>query len=179
MNKFNLIEAKQNDYAIIDNLWHYYVYDLSRYCSSLEGWELPTELSFKTDDLPDYFSMPNSHLLLIKINNDNAGFVFLRKLPVMPEVDWLMSDFFIISKYQGCGIGKAIANETFRRFPGKWAVGVLPVHTAGLNFWRKVIQSFTQGNFIEEYKTSDELKSEGQVNPYPMNMLLFETKYLL
>lgn len=175
MKKFNLIEATLTDYPVIENMWRYYVYDLSRCCGNLEGWESPTELSFKCDDLTGYFETPDSHVFLIKMGNEHAGFVFVKKLDVMPEIDWYMSEFFIISKFQRSGIGEVVAKEIFEKFHGEWAVGVLPENTIGLNFWRKMIKKFTHENYFEEYKTSEKLKTKEHPNPHPMIILRFNS----
>ncbi len=172
MLKYDLIPVQPADYPIIENLWYYYVYDLSRYCGSLAGWQSPTELCFTTDELAKYFT---THMFLIKIGKECAGFVFLNKSDDAPKVDWYMSEFFIISKFQKSGIGQLVAKQIFEKFPGQWSIGVLPENSPALHFWRKVINSFTQGNFQEEHKTSDQLKTKDHPNPYPMIMLRFHS----
>lgn len=172
--KLNLVKATLSDKPLVENMWYYYVYDLTRYCGFMKGWSSPTELSFKSDDLTPFFTNANNHLFLIDIDNEHAGFVLVKKLDVMPELDWFMSEFFIVSKFQRSGIGQAVAKEIFEQFPGEWAVGVLPKNKGALTFWRKVITEYTDQNFYEEEKLSEQLKTAEYPDPNPMIMIRFK-----
>jgi len=72
MRKFNLVQATLTDRPVVENMWYYYVYDLTRYCGFIKGWKSPTELSFKSDDLTKYFTDQDSHLFLINIGNEHV-----------------------------------------------------------------------------------------------------------
>ena len=39
--------------------------------------------------------------------------------------------------------------------PGQWEVKIIPENQPALNFWRKVVASYTAGHFLEEIKTVD------------------------
>lgn len=166
MDKFILVPATTKDFPIIENLWRFYLYDLSRYCSRLEGWVSPTDLSFRLEDLKAYLSDVGSHVFLIQYSNHTIGFVYFKKLALMPEVDWFLSDFFIISSFQYSGIGTEVARNVFSQFKGEWCVGMVPENTRAVHFWRKLIKDFTRDNFSEEFKTT---------NPYPMIMFRFRS----
>jgi len=175
MFKFNLIKATLADKPALENMWYYYVYDLTRYCGFIKDWKSPTELSFKSDDITECFSGHDSHFFVIKIGDEYAGFAYFKKLEVMPYVDWFMNDFYIISKYQRSGLGKEVAKEIFEKFPGEWSVGIIPEHKGALSFWRNVIKSFKHDAFIEEMKTREQLQTKERPDPYPMVMLRFNS----
>ncbi|MGE4348846.1 MAG: GNAT family N-acetyltransferase [Candidatus Berkiella sp.] len=174
MKKIDLIKATLVDKPMIEHMWYYYVYDLTRYCGFMRGGN-PTELSFKSDDLTKYFIVPHNHLYLVNIDDEISGFVLVKKLEIMPAVDWFLSEFYIVSKFQGTGIGSAVAKEIFEKFPGEWSVGVLPENAGALKFWRKLISEYVFDNFHEVEKSSEQLKTAEHPDPYPMIMLRFKS----
>lgn len=175
MSQFALIEATVENFALIEHMWPFYVYDLTRYCGHKLGWQNPTEITFKNDNVSHYFQGTNAHTFLILIEKEYVGFVNIKQLEVVPEVDWYMNEFYIISKYQKHGIGQAVANEIFKKYNGEWSVGVLPENLPALHFWRKTINNYTQGLFHEEYMSKEQLITNEHPDPYPMIMLRFQS----
>ncbi len=45
-----IIIATLADYSTIQNLGRFYVYDMSRYCGHLEGWECPENGLYECND---------------------------------------------------------------------------------------------------------------------------------
>lgn len=179
MNKFlkpEIILATLNDYPMIQNMARFYVYDMSRYCGShYPGWECPENGLYECDDFKHYFENPDNKTYLIKVNNEIAGFVLLDKLEILPETDFNMGQFFILAKFQNCGIGQEVALEIFNTYKGKWSVGAIPQNIKALQFWRKVIDQYTASNFTEEEMTSNQLKNAECSDPYPKIMFRFDT----
>jgi len=174
--KLNLVPAKLKDYPIMQNMARFYAYDMSRDCGrELEGWEFPENGLYECSDFKKYLEGKGKHAFIIKVDNELAGFVFVNKLEVMPEVDYNMGEFFIVAKFQRSGIGRIVAKEMFNRFSGEWSVGAIPQNTRALNFWRKVISEYTNGNFLEVEKTGEELRTSEYPDPYPMKIFIFNT----
>ena len=174
--QIELSPASLKDYPVIQNMARFYAYDMSRDCGQqLEGWEFPQNGLYECNDFKKYLERNGNHAFLIKINDELAGFVFVNKLEVMPEVDWNMGEFFIVAKFQRSGIGRTIAKQIFDQFPGEWSVGAIPQNARALNFWRKIIAEYTYGKFHEVEKTSDQLKTSEYPDPYPMIILRFKT----
>lgn len=174
--KIDLIPATLEDYPVIQNMARFYAYDMSRYCGrELEGWEFPKNGLYECSDFKKYLEGKNNHPFIIRVDNELAGFVFVNKLEVMPEVDYNMGEFFIVAKFQRCGVGRIVAKEIFDRFLGEWSVGAIPQNTRALNFWRKVVSEYTNGDFFEVEKTSEELRTEEHPDPYPMIILRFQS----
>ena len=73
--------------------------------------------------------------LLIKADGELAGFALINKVGSTPDVDWNIGEFFIVSKFQGKGIGSYVAEQIFNQFPGIWETSQIPENKAALDFW--------------------------------------------
>lgn len=170
-----LVKATLADYPVIQNMARFYAYDMSRYCGQeLEGWEFPDNGLYECSDFKKYLEGEGKHAFVLKMDDELAGFVFVNKLEIMPEVDWNIGEFFIVAKFQHSGIGAHIAMQIFDMFPGEWSVGAIPQNTRALHFWRKVVAEYTHGKFDLVEKTSDQLKTTEYPDPYPMTILRFK-----
>jgi predicted acetyltransferase len=171
--KLNLNPASHDDYATIENMWRYYVYDMGRYCGFTKGWECPVNLSFVSDDLTHYFTDPEKKVLLVKVEDQLAGFVFLHQISISSPCEWKICEFFIIAKFQGKGIGQQVAKKIFYRFPGRWTVTAMSENSAAIKFWRKIINEVSCTQFTEVLKTAKELATKEKPNPYAMVVFSF------
>lgn len=165
--QITLSKATETDKTRVQNLGRFYVYDMSRYCGCLPGWETPPDGLFECIDLSSYFEKPDNHPFLIKVNGELAGFVLINKSGSSPHVDWNMGEFFVVSKFQGKGVGRHVAKEIFNQFPGVWEVTQIPENKVAIAFWEKIISQYTHGNFEVNRKTI--LKP----TPHPMIVLRF------
>jgi predicted acetyltransferase len=168
-----LVPATLADYPTIQNMGRFYVYDMSRECGPhYPGWECPADGLFECRDLKRFFEPP-AHAYFVKVGDEIAGFALINKHEIL-DVDFYMSQFFILAKFQRQGISHAMAQASFRAHPGRWSVGVIPQNKRALHFWRKVIGDFTSGNYIEREYSRDELKTLANPEPYPMIILTFD-----
>ena len=149
----HLQEAKLSDYPTIQNMARFYVYDMSRYCGHLPGWECPADGLFENFDLKSYFTEAHNHAFFIKVGDEIAGFALINKMGSSADVDWNMGEFFVLAKFQASGIGRNIAEEVFDRFSGIWEVATIPENTGALRFWKKMVGQYSKGVFTEEQKT--------------------------
>jgi len=166
-----LIRALEEDHEAIQNLGRFYVYDMSKSCGFLKGWKTPDNGLYECRDLSRYFEEPSRHPFLIKIDGELAGFALISKVGSLPEVDWSMGEFFIVSKFQGKGIGCRIAVTLFDQFPGTWEVMQIPENTPAVAFWEKVVDRYCEGDFQNELKVIDEVSTDPRV------VLRFKSKY--
>jgi predicted acetyltransferase len=60
-----------------------------------------------------------------------------------------MGEFFIVGKFQGRGVGREVATQLFKRFPGTWEVMQMESNTPAISFWKKVVSDHTAGKFLE------------------------------
>ena len=164
-----LIPATKEDQTIVKNLGRFYAYEMSRDCGFLPGWETPSDGLFEAHDFSCYWEDADRYPFLIKINGELAGFVLVNKIGSTSEVDWNLGEFFIVSKYQGKGIGRAVAVQTFDRFQGIWEVMQIPENKRAVGFWEKVVSQYTEGKFQKATKIIPEPV------PHPMIVLQFKS----
>jgi len=98
--------------------------------------------------LDHYWTEPERHPFLVRVDSKVAGFVFVRRLDEVPT--HTIAEFFILRKYRRRGIGQIVAYHIFDLFPGKWNVrqetGNLPAQA----FWKKAIAHYTNNAYQEE-----------------------------
>lgn len=167
--EISINKASYDDLATVQNLGRFYVYEMSRYCGFLKGWEIPLDGLYTCNDLSRYWTEPGRFAFLIKVDNELAGFALINKVGSIPEVEWNMGEFFIVSKYQRKGVGLYAAELTFQEFPGVWEVMQIPENQGAIAFWDKVIDHYTQGNFLIEQKIILEPA------PHPMRVIRFHS----
>ncbi|MCC2646787.1 MAG: GCN5-related N-acetyltransferase [Rickettsiaceae bacterium] len=169
-----LIPATLSDYPTIQNMGQFYVYDMSRFCGHLEGWECPEDGLYECFDFKHYFESLDKYPFLVKVNNELAGFVLINKTGSSKEVDWNIGEFFILAKFQGSVISKKVAFQIFDNFPGTWETAAMPDNTKAIGFWRKVVAEYTANNFTEAQKTIG--PTEFHPKQYPMVVFRFTSK---
>lgn len=169
-----LVSATLNEYPVIQNMARFYVYELSRYCGFIsDEWACPLDGLYTDVDLKQYFQDQSRRAYLIKIGDELAGFALLHHVKSATQNYWVLSEFFILAKYQGQGIGRQVAEKLCKMFPGKWEVPIIPENTKALNFWRNAISSFMKGHYQEEKKAVDYDKYQPK-----RHILSFDTKEL-
>jgi predicted acetyltransferase len=155
--KVEIIEAGKDGEAIVRNLFALYIYDLSEHM----GWDVPETGLFGSDEfLAQYWGRkPNDARLhwseglrgfpfLIKADGMLAGFALIREIEKDPPT-FDVGEFFILRKYRGRGVGKGVAHRLFDLFPGNWQVRELPENTPAQDFWRRTIDEYTSGDYVE------------------------------
>ena len=168
--KVTLHKASKKDKDKIQNLGRFYVYEMSRYCGFLPTWETPSNGLFECIDLSSYCDEPDRYAFLIKVEDELAGFVLINKVGSTPDVDWNIGEFFLVSKFQGKGIGRYVAEQIFNQFPGIWETSQIPENTAAIDFWDKVVSRYSHGQFEKTLKTVPKPK------PHPMIILKFTSQ---
>ena len=137
--KITLVKATAHDKETIQNLGRFYVYEMSRYCGFLPGWETPKKGLFECIDLSPYCEKQDRHAFLIHVDGELAGFVLINKIGSTPEVDWNIGEFFVVSKFQGKGVGRFVATQvliSFRAFGKQHKYQkIKPRSTFGIKLW--------------------------------------------
>ena len=137
----DIVRATTEDFAVIQNLVPYYIYDMSEFM----GWDCNSDGRWDgCDDISDYWQKPDHHPFVIKVDQSVAGFAMIRRFPA--EIDrYEMGEFFIARKFKRRGIGRLSSFWLFNAFPGKWVVRVLGENTGAWLFWDRVIRAYTSG----------------------------------
>lgn len=159
-----LIPATPDQEPILANLLELYLHDFSEF----HHLEVGANGRFGYPNLPLYWSDPDRHAFLIKINNKLAGFALIKKVPDASTCQsaWDMAEFFILRRYRRSGMGTRAAHEVWKRFPGPWKVRVMQSNTSALHFWTHAIRKFTGR------ANSDFIENEGQT----WHIFMFESR---
>ena len=87
----------------------------------------------------------------------------LNKVGTYYKIDWNMGEFFIIARFQNQGVGRQVAKQIWQMHKKDYGKENKPA----LIFWRKVINRFTKGNYLEEVKLV-------QMSDYKAERVIFE-----
>lgn len=149
-----LISATAADYPMIQNMARFMTYEMSRYCGiGSEDWWMPSNGLYECYDFKKFFDNPDHKVFVVKIGKELAGFAIITQCT--GSVDWLVEEFYIVAKYQGGGVAKAVASQIWNSHLGNWELSVIPENTPALHFWRKAVGEITQGEYKEEVRPVD------------------------
>lgn len=159
MPTVKLTRATIEDYNLIQNMARFYVYDMSRFCGQMPGWEIPKDGLYECFDFKKYITDDDRDAFLVTVSDEIAGFVLLNKRFVGPTQEalsisntknkWNMGEFFILAKFQRHGIGKQVLKQLFKMIPGYWEVTVIPENKPAISFWKNSIKELSEGQFTE------------------------------
>lgn len=106
-------------------------------------------------DYSNYITDSARHAFSIKLDGAAIGFALINQIGTEADTDWNLGEFFIHPEYQRKGYGRQAFYQILKQLPGKWEVSVLLDNEKGIAFWRDVIDTYTQGYYIEEVRTVD------------------------
>lgn len=154
--EFEVIPALPEHEPILARILELYIYDFSDFLEV----ELHEDGRFEYPHLHLYWEENGRYPFLVKVNGRWAGFVFVRRGSQIHEsVDvWDMAEFFIMRKYRRLGVGMRVAQEIWRRFPGKWEVRIMDLNERAKPFWSRAI-----GGFLGEPNRPTRLDKNGRV----------------
>ncbi len=104
------------------------------------------------DQLFRWFGDPNTFPLVIVRSSEPVGFALVVRgasAPSRPGIDYRMAEFFITRAKRRLGIGATAVRLIFGRFAGRWEITEYLRNTNAVSFWRRVVASYTRGNYRE------------------------------
>jgi predicted acetyltransferase len=139
--KIEVIPAAPEQEAVLGNLLELYIHDFSE----LREVDLGPNGRFGYTLLPSYWSDPDRHPFLVRIDGKLAGFALVKRGSEVSgnETVWDMAEFFVIRRYRRRGFGTQVTHELWRRFPGRWEIRVLQSNVPACQFWARAISIFT------------------------------------
>ncbi len=165
--KIEILEATKEDFKVVQNLVRFYIYDMSEHV----GWNCPKSgLYGGCDDLPhDWGRLPEDgkvrwkkgekgYPFVIRVDGKLAGFALIKKLSEKPLYD--VGEFFVLRKYRGKGVGRYVAHTIFNRFKGDWQVRQMMKNRPAQDFWRKIIEEYTGGEFLDSVEMIEDIGQE-------------------
>ena len=143
-----LVEATRDHIALVHDMARFYLYDIARQIGSGDEWVSGGAWMCERKDFSGGWDEGN-HPFLIEVGGALAGFCLIDGYALVPDIDWNMSQFFVMGPWAGRGVGRKAATTAFERFPGCWQVMQVPENTAAIRFWRRVVGAWTRGAFKE------------------------------
>lgn len=99
--------------------------------------------------LDKFWTNPICTPFVFLVDGKYAGCALVNRTCHLDGDDWWMSQFFVVKKYRGRGIGQQAAKFIFDAIRGRWEVGQLAANRPAILFWNKVISRYTNDAFRE------------------------------
>jgi predicted acetyltransferase len=99
--------------------------------------------------LDRFWSRPDCRPFIVTVNGRYAGFALVDGAVKVNASGHWMDQFFVLKKYRRSGVGHQLARAVFDALPGAWEVGQMMLNEPAQLFWRKVIGTYTSGDFEE------------------------------
>lgn len=147
-----LEKAAIDQKSILRNLLELYNYDFTEFDPD----DVDEHGLYGYKYLDHYWTEENRYPFLIKVNNNLAGFVLVRRIGTNSSDNniYSIAEFFVMKKYRKAGVGKRVANMVFNTFQGEWKVSQIENNIPAQRFWRNVISEYTRDQF-EEIRETD------------------------
>jgi predicted acetyltransferase len=141
-----IIAAAPEQEPVLANLLELYAHDFSEF----HDLEIGEDGRFGYSPLRLYWSEPNRHPFVVKLDGKLAGLVLVKKGSSISANDAVldMAEFFILRGCRRRGIGTQVAHEVWRRFPGLWEVRVMEANIPAQQFWAGAIATFLGENIL-------------------------------
>jgi predicted acetyltransferase len=104
------------------------------------------------DQIAHWFGDPNTFPLIILKGSDPVGFArVVRAIATarQPRIDYRMGEFFVTRTRRRLGIGQTAVQLILSRFAGVWEISEYLRNTVAVNFWRRVVATYTRGTYQE------------------------------
>lgn len=148
---FKVSRVDRSSDAVLANLFQHYLYDMA------EWFALDTQTdgryAYSTDTIWD--------------RGLDVFFAYAGDLPIGFGIvgsaqSWIgeadrrdLHEFFVVRRYRRNGVGQALANDVWDRYPGPWLVRVFQGNLPALPFWRRVVAAYSGTRHREEVRTID------------------------
>ena len=139
-----LRKARSEDFPALQQMLELYQYELS------DIWPQDADAQARYGyELERYRQDERFHAHVALEGSQYAGFALVAPAGVTRTEGHWMEQFFVLKRYRRTGTGRALAVHALRSHPGPWEVGQMPANTAAQAFWRTVIDTLTEGDYVE------------------------------
>ncbi|SBS38993.1 Acetyltransferase (GNAT) family protein [Marinomonas spartinae] len=144
VSKVSLISIESTSRRVLENLFHYYVYDMSEFM----GWAPNDQgqFPFRLSQFDVYWQREDHFPYFIYVEGELAGFALVRKYPANRSV-YDIEQFFVLRKFKGQGVGKQVLELILKSYPGKWQIRVLKENTGALHFWKSAVSRIVGSDY--------------------------------
>ncbi len=140
--RVELLPASPEQRPLLADLFQLYAHDFSEF----HPIALDADGRFHYPHLDAYWQEDGRFPFLATVDRELAGFVLVQQGSQFsgdPSV-WDMAEFFVVRAHRRRGTGTLLAQEVWKRFPGRWEVRVLQANRPAFLFWSAVIHEFTR-----------------------------------
>lgn len=137
---------RADEKSLLVRLMELYSYEFSVY----SGEDINEYGYYGYDHIDDYWNEEGRFPYLIRVDGKIAGFAL-----VCPHCDYRkeagarsIGEFFVMLKYRRMGVGAKVACELFERHRGPWEVCFWRNNAPASAFWRKVVETYTNGRYL-------------------------------
>jgi predicted acetyltransferase len=158
-----LVSIRDCRHSKLDRQWIHDVYgeyldalsDLNSGLFSVLGVDNPREQEI----FANWFANDHTHPLVILKGSERLGFALVSR-PQIPGVgerapDYNMAEFFVRRPFRRAGIGRNAATLIFDRFAGVWELVEYQRNPGAVEFWRRVLTTYCQGQFTERHRNGE------------------------
>ena len=151
-----IIKVLEEQKQLISNLLQFYMYDFSEYT----GHDIePTGLFGIYPDLEKYWNDETRFPYLIRKDEKDIGFVFVRLIQTAERNYFSIAEFFIMRKYRRKNIGRQAAVQVLDLHKGNWEIFQMESNIPAHAFWCRVILDYTRGQFSERVENKRTIQS--------------------
>lgn len=151
---------------ILLNLSQLYQHDMAQFNDFLSG-DLPSSngLYGVLPYFDLYWKEENRFPFLFQNDDKPIGFALVNTIGTTSLVNWNMAEFFIVNGCRRKGLGRQVAKQIIRQFPGMWEIAVIPENKRALSFWESAIKATFPQEIVEP-----KLQIVQIPKPYPMKI---------
>lgn len=143
--------AQRDDAPTLGNMLHLYLHDLSPFTGATIGddgrFAYPRLHRYWSEEGNDEGRVP----YIILVEGELAGFALKSSHSCLGQSTPVsnVSEFFVLRRWRGQGVGGMAARALFDRFAGQWEVAQLRRNVPARAFWIQVIDDYTHHRFVE------------------------------
>lgn len=131
--------ASPHKQTLVAGLMQFYLHDFSTIGNSASPLYVvdPETGAFPPyPGLERYWADPGHLPFVIRTAGEVAGFALVdRTSRDGREIDWAMSEFFVLRKFRRSGVGGEAVRQILGMQPGRWEVAVMENNVAAWEFW--------------------------------------------
>ncbi len=149
--------APPDEAVTLENMLHLYLHDLSPFTGSV----IACDGRFIYPYLHHYWTAQGNEEgrvpYIILVEGELAGFALKASHSCLGRTASVsnVSEFFVLRRWRGRGVGRSAAWALFDRYPGTWEVAQLRTNAPAHAFWLQVIDDYTHHRF-EEHDVNNE-----------------------
>jgi predicted acetyltransferase len=160
MNQVSLRDGRdsRDDRHWIESVYHDYLADLAP--SATGVFPALGEIGHRVpDQLMYWYSNRSAQVMTVVYGVQRAGFAMVEQrlqavasggaAGTAPRVEYAMKEFFIARQWRRRGIGAQAVRLLLDRFTGRWLITEHQRNTNAVNFWRRVVAAYTDGQYQE------------------------------